>query len=378
MRPSVRIPASALVRRHWRAAALPALLLVLAGCGSSAAPPETVRPAIVAQPELDGSRIELFPGVVRARYETALGFRIGGKLAERHVEVGQRVAAGEVLAELDPGDADLQVAAMRAQLVAAEADRALAAAERDRHRTMFERQLVSASLYDARKAQFAAAEARVEQLRAQLAVSRNQAGYTALSAGHAGVVTAVSAEVGQVLAAGQPVLSVAREDELEVVISVPERTRTRFAVGDDAAVELWAQEGTRVPGRLREIAPEADPMTRTYAARIAFDTDDAAAWLGQTARVYFLRSGGSALSVPLPALHAVDGQPALWVVDPATRTVSLRQVQIGPYGESRVPVLSGLQAGDWVVTAGVHLLREGQPVLPIDRDNRRLDLASAH
>lgn len=357
-------------------AILAAAVLGLAGCAGDAPAPEPVRPAIVAHPEADGSRVEQFAGVVRARYETPLAFRIGGKLATRGVEVGQRVVAGQVLAELDADDVDLQVAAMRAQLVAAQADLQLAVAERDRYQAMVERQLVSASQYEARQAQADAASARVDQIRAQLAVTRNQAGYSALKADHAGVVTAIHAEVGQVLAAGQSVLSLAREDELEVVISVPERSRTLFSAGDDAAVELWAQEGTRVPGRVREIAPEADPLSRTYAARVSFDTDDAAAWLGQSARVYFLRAGGSALSVPLSALHADEGRPALWVVDPATGTVSLRPVEIGPYGEARVPVLAGIEADDWIVTAGVHLLREGQAIVPIDRDNRRLDLAA--
>lgn len=357
-------------------ASVAAVLLGLAGCSADAPAPEPVRPAIVSRPEAGGSRVEQFAGVVRARYETPLAFRIGGKLATRAVEVGQRVVAGQVLAELDGDDVDLQVAAMRAQLVAAQADLQLAVAERDRYQAMVERQLVSASQYEARQAQADAASARVDQIRAQLAVTRNQAGYSALKADHAGVVTAIHAEVGQVLAAGQSVLSLAREDELEVVISVPERSRTLFSAGDDAAVELWAREGTRVPGRVREIAPEADPLSRTYAARVAFDTDDAAAWLGQSARVYFLRAGGSALSVPLSALHADDGRPALWVVDPATGTVSLRAVEIGPYGEARVPVLAGIDADDWIVTAGVHLLREGQAIVPIDRDNRRLDLAA--
>ena len=357
-------------------AILAAAAFGLAGCAGDAPAPEPVRPAIVAHPEADGGRVEQFAGVVRARYETPLAFRIGGKLATRAVEVGQRVVAGQVLAELDADDVDLQVAAMRAQLVAAQADLQLAVAERDRYQAMVERQLVSASQYEARQAQADAASARVDQIRAQLAVTRNQAGYSALKADHAGVVTAIHAEVGQVLAAGQSVLSLAREDELEVVISVPERSRTLFSAGDDAAVELWAQEGTRVPGRVREIAPEADPLSRTYAARVSFDTDDAAAWLGQSARVYFLRAGGSALSVPLSALHADEGRPALWVVDPATGTVSLRPVEIGPYGEDRVPVLAGIEPDDWIVTAGVHLLREGQAIVPIDRDNRRLDLAA--
>src|SRR5690606_20560434 len=138
--------------------------------------------------------------------------------------------------------------------------------------------LVSASLYEARQAQFEAARARVAQLQAQLAVTRNQAGYTALKADHAGVVTALHVEVGQVLSAGQPVLALAREEELEVAIHVPEQRRAEFSAGDDAAVELWAREGVRVPGQLREIAPEADPMPRAYAARVAFEAGDAAAW----------------------------------------------------------------------------------------------------
>lgn len=353
-----------------------ATILLLAGCSE---PPETAavaRPAMVAQPEADGSRVEVFPGVVRARWESPLSFRVAGKLVQRSVEVGERVAAGQALAELDAGDAELAVAAVRAQRLAAKADLELAAAERDRHRAMVQRRLISESLYQARETQYEAAAARLEQLDAQLAASRNQAGYTALTAPHAGVVTALHAEVGQVLAAGQPMLTLAREDALEVAISLPEQRRADFAPGDDAAIELWAREGERIAGQLREIAPSADPMARTHAARVAFDAGGDASWLGQTARVYFVRQGGSGLTVPLSALHAEDGSPALWVVDPATRTVHLRGVTVGPYSETRVPVLSGLAADEWVVTAGVHLLREGQAIVPIDRDNRRLDLAA--
>jgi len=350
------------------------LPLLLAACAGEEPAPEAVRPAMVARPLQDGTRVEVFPGVVRARWESPLAFRVPGKLARRAVEVGERVRAGQVLAELDAEDAALQVAAVRAQRLAAQADLELAASERDRHRAMFERGLISESAFQARQTQFDAARARLEQLDAQLAATRNQAGYTTLSADHDGVVTALHAEVGQVLAAGQAVVTVAREDALEVLISLPEQRRAEFAAGDDAAVELWAREGERVPGAIREIAPEADPQTRTYAARVAFEAAGAS-WLGQTARVYFLRQGGSGLSVPLSALHAEAGQPALWVVDPATRRVSLRPVQIGPYAETSVPVLSGLGPGEWIVTAGVHLLREGQAIVPIDRDNRRLDLA---
>lgn len=352
-------------------------LLLLAACGAREAVEETPRPAVVTRAEADGSRVEAFAGVVQARHESPLGFRIAGKLTERRVEVGDRVETGQVLATLDPEDLSLQVEARRSELVAARADLELARSERDRYRAMVERKLVSASLYEARENAFEAAAARVEGIEAALAVNRNQATYATLRADHAGVVTAISAEAGQVLAAGQPVLRLAREDELEVVIALPEQHRAAFSAGDDAAIELWAREGQRTPGRIREISPEADPMARTFAARIAFDAAAASAWLGQSARVYFLRQGGAALTVPLTALHADEGSPALWVVDPERATVSLRPVRIGPYSSERVPVIAGLEAGEWIVAAGVHLLREGQAIVPIDRDNRRLELLAA-
>jgi multidrug efflux system membrane fusion protein len=142
-------------------------------------------------------------------------------------------------------------------------------------------------------------------------------------------------------------------------------------------VELWSQPGKRFPARLREIAPGADSQARTFAARVTFDPGDARTEIGQSARVYALQQGERGLAVPLPALYEKDGKAALWVVDPATSRVTLRPVVVGPYGEADVPVLSGLQSGEWVVAAGVHLLTEGQRIKPIDRENRPVKLAAA-
>lgn len=370
------VPASrsiAMLRRGSAFAVLGLIGLLLAGCGGEEKAAEPVRPAYVVQPVASDAGVETFPGAVRARYESALGFRIGGKVAERRVEVGDRVKAGQVLARLDPDDVALQVAATRAQLAAAEADLTLAASERERYREVRERGLISQSEFDARDNAWKAAKARVEQLRAQLSVTRNQAGYAELKADHDGVITALAVEVGQVVQPGQTIAVLAREDEVEVAISIPEQQRARFAVGDAATVELWSQDNARVPGSIREIAPEADPVTRTHAARVRFDAPQDAA-LGQTARVYFVRNGNGDLAVPLSALHRKDDAPALWIYDPASGRVSLRAVQIGEYREATVPVRSGLSPGDWVVAAGVHLLQEGQRVTPIDRDNRRLAL----
>jgi len=148
-------------------------------------------------------------------------------------------------------------------------------------------------------------------------------------------------------------------------------------VGRDIAVELWAEPGKRFPGKVRELSPSADSLTRTYAARVSFNTGGAAADLGQSARVYALASGSSGMSLPLSALTQRQGRPAVWVVDPSSAKVHLTPVTVGPYGEDGVPVLSGIGPQDWVVAAGAHLLIEGERIAPVDRDNRPVRLGAA-
>ncbi|KFN49168.1 efflux RND transporter periplasmic adaptor subunit [Arenimonas composti] len=355
---------------------LPALLFstltVLAGCRGGDASDAPPRPAMVVQPGTSGGQASAFAGEVRARQEPALAFRIGGKIARRLVDVGDRVKEGQALAELDAADVALQLESARAQLASAEADLALAASELERHRALYEQQIVSKSLYDARVSAHEAAQARVRQARAQAASSGNQAAYAVLRAPADGVIAQRLAEEGQVVAAGQTVFVLAQDGEREVVISIPEQSARDFAPGRPLLVELWSKPGERIPGTLREIAPAADPQARTYAARVAFAGGDSD--IGQSARVYAVDTGTAVLTVPLPALYEHDGEPAVWVVDPATATVHLRPVKTGAFGERTVPVLEGLDAGDWIVAAGVHLLLEGQKVRPVDRDNRAVDL----
>lgn len=352
-------------------------LLALAACSGDEGSGTPARPALVVPVRAGGEGVSAFAGEVRARHEPVLSFRIGGKLARRHAEVGDRVRKGQALAELDASDVGLQLESARAQLASAEADLALAKSELDRYQSLLDRQLVSRSLYDARVSAHQAALARVRQAKAQAAVSGNQAGYAVLTAPADGVIAQRLVEAGQVVAAGQAVYVLAEDGEREVAISLPEQVAADFAPGRPLAVELWSLPGQRFPGRIREVAPAADAQARTFAARVAFDAGEARVELGQSARAYARANGGASLVVPLSALAAREQAPAVWVVDPATGAVSLREVKIGPYGETEVPVLSGLSEGEWVVAAGVHLLLEGQKVKPVDRDNRPLAAPAA-
>ena len=342
---------------------------LLAGCAGKPPPPPP-RPAMVVHPTGGEVALEAYAGEVHAREEPTLSFRIPGKIARRLVDAGNRVHAGDALAELDPSDVRLGSEAARAAQVSAESDLALAQAELERYKNLADKQLVSRSLYDTRVAALQAAQARVRQARAASASSGNQVGYAVLRAPRDGVISQRLAEAGQVVAAGQAVFQLAGDGEREVAISVPETGLQRFAVGRELAVELWAKPGQRFPAVVRELAPAADPVTRTYAARVAFSAPPEDIELGQSARVYARVDGDARLRVPLSALTQRNGQAAVWVVDPKSKQVHLRRVVVGAYGEDGVPVLSGLSSDDWIVAAGAHLLLEGEQVAPIDRDNR--------
>ena len=357
--------------------ALPlALSLLLMACGNGEPVQQAVRPAMVVQPQPAADAVGTFPGEVRARYEPELAFRIGGKVAKRLVEVGERVKKDQPLAELDPQDVRLQLEAARAQVAAAQANLKLVRTERDRYRTLLSRKLISESQYDNVENQYRAGEARLKQIKAEFNVASNQAAYTVLRASQDGVIASRQAEVGQVVAAGQTVFTLAVQGEREVVISLPELGIDRLKVGQDVAVELWSQPGKRFPARIRELSPAADPQSRTFAARVAFARSDVPAELGQSARVFIRSKDEIPLSVPLSALTAEAGQPYVWVVDPKDSTLKRRPVRVGAYGEDHVPVLEGLSPDDWVVAAGVQVLREGQQVSPVDRANRAVKMVA--
>lgn len=338
--------------------------LLAAACGSGKVVQEPVRP-VLTQTVVPGAGTtrDVYSGEVRARHEADLAFRVGGKIVSRGVDAGARVAKGAILARLDPEDAQLAAQAAAAQLASAESELALAQAEMERHADLLARRFISQSAYDARHNAYNGARARAEQARSQAGITSNQAAYTTLVADTDGVVISVSAEPGQVVAAGQPVLRLARAGEKEVVVNAPEGQVGRFKPGRAVAVSLWADPSSVFPGRVREIAGGADPVTRTYAVRVSVPTAPSAVQLGMTASVLFSSTVDPALVVlPLTALARDGTQAAVWIVDPASSKVKRRTVSVGQFREDGVTITAGLHPGDVVVTAGVHKLRPGQQV----------------
>lgn len=336
-----------------------AVVMLMAGCGKDVPQSESARTVLVVQPgAAAGMAGQAFAGEVHARQESPLAFRIGGNLVKRLVDAGQAVRQGQLLAELDPGDARLQAEAARADLLRLEGDLA-------RYRKLLAQQLISRSAFDAQEAAYRAARAKYDLM-------RNQDDYTRLRAPRAGVIASRQAEAGQVVAAGQTVFVLAADGGREVAISLPEARIRDFSTGQRAVVVPWSAPDARLPGTLREIAAAADPQTRTYAARVALDAAVAdQVELGQSARVFIADAAAAAgLRLPLTAVQRSDGGgSAVWVVTPDSK-LRLQPVRLGAYGEDSVPVLEGVGAGAWVVAAGGHLLRAGEQVKPVDRRNR--------
>jgi len=350
---------------------------LLSACGRDDAVEEAPRPVLVTHPAAADHTASAFAGDVRAREESPLSFRVGGKLVQRNVDVGDQVRAGQVLATLDPGDLEAQARAAQAQLAAAEAELGRARADQARFAKLANDQLVSRSTLDAQNAAATAAQGQVNAARADVEVARNQAAYSQLRATRDGVIAARQAEAGQVVAAGQSVFTLAADGVREIAFALPETMTGKVKAGQAVQVEAWSRPGQRWNGRIREISPAADPASRTFAARVTVDAPAGAIDLGQSARVYLPTNGNGGLSVPIAALQRENGKASVFVVDMKTSTVKLRPVQAGAFGEDRVPVQGGLEANEWVVAAGGHLLRDGQKVQPVDRDNRPVATASA-
>lgn len=307
-----------------------------------------------------------FAAEVRARTESRLGFRVGGKLVSRGADLGDAVKAGQVLARLDPQDLRLGEQAAQAALSAAQANLAVTQAEFARFRDLQRQGFISAAELERREAALKAAQAQHEQARAQAGVQGNQAAYASLAADAAGVITAVEAEPGMVVAAGAPVLRLAHDGPRDAVFAVPEDrlalVRRLQAEGTPVTVRLGAAgEGRAVPARIREVAAAADPATRTFVAKA--DLGAAPVQLGQTASVAVpLPAVAGVLRLPLSALRELQGRSVVWVVEPASMTVRAQEVQLSGVEGNDALVAGGLQPGQVVVTAGVHVLNPGQKV----------------
>ncbi|MFM6986067.1 MAG: efflux RND transporter periplasmic adaptor subunit [Hydrogenophaga sp.] len=345
------------------------LVAALTACSRPEQPPEPVRSVkLLTVGAASGEVQQEYAGEVKARVESRLGFRVGGKLVSRPAEPGQRVQPGQLLAQLDATDLALAGQAAQAQVSAAQTQRDLAVADVRRLADLHAQGFISQAELDRRQAALDAAEAGLRQARAQGAVQDNQARYARLQADAAGVVVGVEAEVGQVVAAGAPVVRVARDGARDVVFSVPEDRLASVKPGGRAKVRLWSAaqgdpQGAPLTGVVREVAASADPLTRTYLVKLALPPEADIA-LGATAYVSLSTPAATAaVALPTSALmRTADGGSAVWVFDPASSTVQSRTVALASADGHTVRVVAGLQPGEAVVAAGVHVLVQGQKV----------------
>ena len=335
------------------------------------------RPVAAAEPVIRPARVMeiayqrrsqslVLAGTIVPRIETSLGFRVAGKVTARVVDVGTTVKSGDLIAQLDPSDYRLAVDNARGALTSAEADYARAKADHERYLQLRGTNVFTAQTLEQRQSLAATAQARVDQARSQLTTAENNLGYTELRANTDGVVTQVQAEVGQVLPQGQGVVRVARTDELEIMVGVPEHRLKTVREAKAASFELWSDPGHRYTVRLRELSPSADPMTRTYPARFSVLEPPAFIGLGMTATLAFERPDAQSVAeVPLSAIFQRGTQPAVWVVDRQTGTVDLRAVTIARWRDESAAIASGVKEGELIATAGVHKLEAGQKVKPL-------------
>ncbi|MBY0242016.1 MAG: efflux RND transporter periplasmic adaptor subunit [Burkholderiaceae bacterium] len=337
-------------------------VLALAGCHQTEEKTEDIRPVRVQQ--VRASDIDLlseFAGEVRARVESRLGFRVGGKIVARLVDTGTVVKKGQALMRLDPQDLQLAQAQARAALRAAETSRDFARAELKRYQELKAQNFVSQTILDGKDTNYKAAQANVEAAQAAYQGQANQAGYATLLSDVDGVVTAVNADVGAVVAPGTPVVQVAKSGDKEIVIGLPEDKVDALRGVTDVRVRLWANPNQVAAGKVREVSPAADPATRTYPVRITIPDGLPDAKLGMTAYVAFASKMPEAqIHVPLSALFNERGATSVWVVE--NHAVRLVPVQPGGVSGNEMVLKGGLKPGQVIVTAGVNQLKPGQKV----------------
>lgn len=346
----------------WSALIAISTITILFACSKPVEKTEDIRPVRAIQ--LAAGNVEVaaeFSGEVRARVESRLGFRVGGKIVARKVDVGAVVKRGQLLMQLDPQDLQLAQAQSNAGLKAAESNRDLARAELKRYQELREKNFVSQAVLDGKETTFKAAQASYEQAMAGYKNQSNQTGYTILVSDVDGVVTGVDAEVGQVVAAGNPVVRVAQSGEKEIVIGIPEDKVDTLRRITDVRVRVWANPQEAIAGRIREISPVADPATRTYTAKISMSDVPPDVRLGMTAYVTFTaKTPHAMIKVPLTALFQEKGATSLWVVE--NGAVKLVPVQVAAPAGNDILIAGGVLPGQTVVTAGVNLLKPGQKV----------------
>jgi membrane fusion protein, multidrug efflux system len=340
------------------------LTTALAACNEETgdAAPE-LRPVrtVVVEESTAGETVTL-AGTVESQVEVDLGFRIGGRLVERLVGVGDTVEPGQVIARIDPADEENALRGAEAALSAAGAQLSEARATYDRQRTLFERDIISQAGLDRAEQVFSSAQGAFDAAQAQVGIAKRRLADTVLQADAGGVVTQVGAEAGEVVTAGRRIVRIARDEGKDAVFDVPVAIVAASPPDPEVTVTLSINPGITAMGRVREVAPRADPATGTIRVRVGLIDPPAEMLLGSTinGRVMFGSTGG--IEIPASALTSADGRPAVWVVDPANSTVALRPVEVTRFAPATVSIATGIEVGERIVTAGVQALRPGQEV----------------
>jgi RND family efflux transporter MFP subunit len=342
-----------------------ALMVALAACGDqqSSAPPPLVRAvqAIKVERKPSGETVTL-TGQVKAQDTVSLAFRIDGKMLERRVSIGDHVAPGEIVAQLDEQNQQHALRSAQADLAAARAGLGQAIGVEARQRELLGKGFTTQVSYESGKQQLESSRAQVDSAEARLRTAQDQLAYTTLQADAAGTVTAKGAEPGEVVRAGQMIVQVARQGGRDALFNVPAQL-IRIAPRDPVVDVALSDDPTiHAKGRVREVSPEADPATRTFQVKVGLIDPPAAMRLGATVTGTTVVNPAPVIEIPATALTEANGRPAVWMIDSANDTVELHNIEIGRYGPNSVIVAQGLEDGDTVVTAGVHTLRPGQKV----------------
>ena len=331
--------------------------LLIVGCDKEQ---EVIKPPVVKVQQVSFSNTaseENYSGVVRGRYETNLSFQVGGKIISRDVQTGSVVRGGDVLMTLDPKDIVEQSRSAQAQVSSTLAQLQLAKSNLDRYTELYKSEAIPAAVLDQYRTQYDAAKATYDAAVAQAQQSQNALEYTTLTANADGVISAVNAEVGQVVAAGQSVLTLVQTREFEVVVNIPENKISAVQIGQRVSINFWATNDN-VTGIVREISPMADSASRTFAVKISLP-DIRNIQLGMTANVQMTEFASNAIILPMSAIYQTGKDAQVWLVDGGK--VSLKKIDVTAFDDNNVRV-HGLKSGDTVVVAGVHKLRDGQAI----------------
>ncbi|WP_026620772.1 membrane fusion protein, multidrug efflux system (plasmid) [Ensifer sp. WSM1721] len=340
--------------------ALAALGAVLAGCSEEKVETkEIVRPVKVVEISTAGQARALdYSGSVKARTEMNLGFRVAGKITERLVNIGDRVKPGDLLARIDPSDFELAVTSAEASLLAAETQVQTAALAKSRAEQLFGKAFSSKAQLDQATLAYDQAVSTRDAAASSLSQTKNQVAYTDLKSDQNGIVTAINADIGQVVGTGTPVVTVAVDGEKEVEIAVPEMDIAEFRPGKPVKARFWSNDALVVDGHVREVSGSADQRSRTFSVRVSLPNDERVL-LGMTATVETAAANSQPLvSIPLSALARKDGKDIVWVVDRNASTVHARGIELADFADDGVRVTGGLEPGDLVVAAGTQFMSE--------------------